>query len=261
MMVVPEGGSLFQHNMTHGGGRAHRRRALDPGGAVYDDVMQLWAQTQGRLHADAGRRLRRHLGRALLVRSRRTSGRTRGCSTFVPRARPRRALAPPRRWRRRTSSTTSASRRSAKELHDAGVSVQLGAHGQREGLGGALGALDVRPGRHDAARGAARGDARAARSTSASTGHRLARAGQARRPRGPRRNPLEDIRNTNSVSRVMVNGRLYDAATMNEVAPRQKPRPRSGGRKGSVSSSADALISGGGRGRGRGRDRGRSSSG
>ena len=39
------------------------------------------------------------------------------------------------------------------------------------------------------------------------------------------KDPLQDIRNTNSVSRVMVNGRLYDAATMNEVAPRQKARP------------------------------------
>ena len=34
MMVVPEGGSLFEHNMTHGGGRPHRRRALAPGGAA-----------------------------------------------------------------------------------------------------------------------------------------------------------------------------------------------------------------------------------
>jgi len=40
------------------------------------------------------------------------------------------------------------------------------------------------------------------------------------------KDPLQDIRNTNSVSRVMVNGRLYDAATMNEIAPRQKPRAK-----------------------------------
>jgi imidazolonepropionase-like amidohydrolase len=38
------------------------------------------------------------------------------------------------------------------------------------------------------------------------------------------RNPLEDIKNSDSVRWVMMNGRLYDAATMNEVGnhPRQR---------------------------------------
>ena len=36
------------------------------------------------------------------------------------------------------------------------------------------------------------------------------------------RNPLTDIRNTNSLSMVMKNGRLYDANTLDEVYPRQK---------------------------------------
>jgi hypothetical protein len=35
-------------------------------------------------------------------------------------------------------------------------------------------------------------------------------------------NPLDDIRNTNTVHYVMKNGRLYDASTMNEVWPRQR---------------------------------------
>ena len=38
------------------------------------------------------------------------------------------------------------------------------------------------------------------------------------------KDPLADIRNTESISRVMQNGRLYDAATLNEVAPRVKAR-------------------------------------
>ena len=38
------------------------------------------------------------------------------------------------------------------------------------------------------------------------------------------KDPLADIRNTESISRVMQNGRLYDAATLNEVAPRVKKR-------------------------------------
>jgi cytosine/adenosine deaminase-related metal-dependent hydrolase len=39
-------------------------------------------------------------------------------------------------------------------------------------------------------------------------------------------NPLEDIRLTESVRYTMLNGRLYDAATMNEVAPRTTVRPK-----------------------------------
>ncbi|TDI66734.1 MAG: amidohydrolase, partial [Bacteroidetes bacterium] len=36
------------------------------------------------------------------------------------------------------------------------------------------------------------------------------------------KNPLENIRNTNSVSQVMKNGRLYDANNLNEIYPEQK---------------------------------------
>jgi adenine deaminase len=38
-------------------------------------------------------------------------------------------------------------------------------------------------------------------------------------------NPLDDIRNTASVELVMVNGRLYDAWTMNQLAPTPIERP------------------------------------
>ncbi|HWE45660.1 MAG TPA: amidohydrolase family protein [Caulobacteraceae bacterium] len=40
------------------------------------------------------------------------------------------------------------------------------------------------------------------------------------------RNPLDDIRNAESVDQVMKGGRLYDAATLNEVWPVQKPAPK-----------------------------------
>ena len=35
-------------------------------------------------------------------------------------------------------------------------------------------------------------------------------------------NPLDDIKNTAKIAEVMKNGRLYDAATLNETYPRQK---------------------------------------
>jgi cytosine/adenosine deaminase-related metal-dependent hydrolase len=37
--------------------------------------------------------------------------------------------------------------------------------------------------------------------------------------------PLENIRNTNTVRQVMQNGRLFDGNTLDEVWPRQKPLP------------------------------------
>ena len=40
------------------------------------------------------------------------------------------------------------------------------------------------------------------------------------------RDPLANIRNSNSVSMVMVNGRLFDGNTLDEVYPRKKPLVR-----------------------------------
>ena len=39
-------------------------------------------------------------------------------------------------------------------------------------------------------------------------------------------NPLEDIKNTNTIRYVMKNGRLYDGNTLAEVWPRAKPAER-----------------------------------
>ena len=38
------------------------------------------------------------------------------------------------------------------------------------------------------------------------------------------RNPLENIRNSESLSMVMLNGRLYEAKTLNEIGNRPRPR-------------------------------------
>ena len=39
-------------------------------------------------------------------------------------------------------------------------------------------------------------------------------------------NPLDDIRNTNTVAHVMMNGRLYEGDTLNETWPRQRTLER-----------------------------------
>ena len=42
------------------------------------------------------------------------------------------------------------------------------------------------------------------------------------------RNPLDDLRNTTSVEQVMVNGRLLEADTLDEIWPRRRPLPYRG---------------------------------
>ena len=39
-------------------------------------------------------------------------------------------------------------------------------------------------------------------------------------------NPLEDLQNTREIRYVMANGRLYNADTMDQVAPEAAPRPK-----------------------------------
>jgi hypothetical protein len=38
------------------------------------------------------------------------------------------------------------------------------------------------------------------------------------------KDPLKDIKNTNSVKYTMINGRLYDSSTMNEIGNYDRPR-------------------------------------
>jgi hypothetical protein len=57
-------------------------------------------------------------------------------------------------------------------------------------------------------------------------------------------NPLDDIRNTNTIHQVMMNGRLYDGGTLDEVWPRQRAAPDEPWRH--VAPNVEAGIRGGG---------------
>ncbi len=57
-------------------------------------------------------------------------------------------------------------------------------------------------------------------------------------------NPLENIRNTNTIRYVMMNGRLYEGDTLNELWPRQRPAPDEPWRR--VAPNTAAGIRGGG---------------
>jgi imidazolonepropionase-like amidohydrolase len=114
--------------------------------------------------------------------------------------------------------------RICKELLDAGVHIQLGAHGQRESLGahwemwmlqqGGLTPLEaIRAATFDGARYLGF-DRELGSLEPGKLADLIVLDG----------NPLENIRNTHEVRYTVVNGRIFDAATMNEIG--NHPRTR-----------------------------------
>ena len=109
-----------------------------------------------------------------------------------------------------------------KKLVEAGGKVGVGSHGQLQGLGyhwelWAVASADMDP--HDALRIATLFGAQALgldRDLGSIEPGKLADLVVLND------NPLDDIRNTNSIQLVMKNGRLYNGDTLSEVYPRQK---------------------------------------
>ena len=110
-----------------------------------------------------------------------------------------------------------------KQILDAGGSVQLGAHGQLQGMGAhwelwMLQESGMTQHRGDPVRHPQRREIPGTR-----RGAWVARKGKLADLIVLDRNPLENIRNTESVGMVMVNGRLYESKTLNEIGNHPKP--------------------------------------
>jgi len=223
MSVVPEGGALYPHNMTMViDGHTGVEHAI-PLAHMYDDVVQLWSGTKvgytptfnvayGGLDGEhywyahtqvwADERLQRFVPRRTLdARARRPQ------------------TAPDNEWNHITVAEE------ANKLHKAGVQVHIGAHGQREGLGAhwelwsmVLGGMTP----HEALRC---GTLEGAQYLGYDAEIGSLETGKLADLVIMDKDPLADIHNTESVSRVMQNGRLYDASTLDEIAPRVRKRP------------------------------------
>lgn len=222
MMVVPEGGSTFQHNLTMiVDGHTGIEHSI-PVSAIYDDVKQLWSQSEtgytptlvvsyGGIWGENYWYQQDEVWKHPLL------SRYVPKEVLYPRA-IRRPMAPQEDYNHFNSARVSA------ELQDIGVSVQLGAHGQREGLGshwemwmfaqGGMTPLEViRAATLDGAKYI--GMDKYIGSIEAGKLADLAILDS---------DPLQDIYKTDQVFMVMVNGRLYKSDNMNEIGNHPKKR-------------------------------------
>ena len=114
--------------------------------------------------------------------------------------------------------------RHAKQLRDLGVSVHIGAHGQREGLGAHWEMWMMQQGGFTPWEALRAGTIDGARYLGMDASIGSIEKGKLADLIVLDRNPLENIRNTESIRMVMLNGRLYDATTLNEIG--NHPRER-----------------------------------
>jgi imidazolonepropionase-like amidohydrolase/Tol biopolymer transport system component len=222
MMVVPEGGSLFQHNMTMVvDGHTGVEHAI-PVAAIYDDVKQLWGETGVGYTPTLGVAYGGVWGENYWYQQSDVHAHPR-LTRFVP---AERVAARSRRrmhvsdddWNHFAAATVAA------ELAKAGVIVTTGAHGQREGLAEhwemwmlVQGGLSP----HQALRA---GTLESARYLGLDGDIGSLEVGKLADLVVIDGNPLEDIRRSEAIHHTMVNGRLYDASTMDQVG--NHPRER-----------------------------------
>jgi imidazolonepropionase-like amidohydrolase len=222
MMVVPEGGSLFQHNMTMiVDGHTGVEHAV-PVERMYEDVLQLWSGSRVGYTPTLVVGYGGIWGERYWYQHTDVSNHERLLNfvpyTLVDPIARRRTMAPEREYNHFRIAEN------CKALADRGVIVNLGAHGQREGLGahwelwmfvqGGMTPLEaLRAGTLNGARYLGLDHDLGSIETGKLADLAILDA-----------NPLDEIRNTDSVSMVMVNGRLFDAATMDEIGLHPRTR-------------------------------------
>jgi imidazolonepropionase-like amidohydrolase/Tol biopolymer transport system component len=113
---------------------------------------------------------------------------------------------------------------SCKKLTDAGVKVNLGAHGQLQGLGAHWELWMLQQGGMSNLQALQAATINGASYIGLEDEIGSLKAGKLADLIILDKDPLKDIYNTNSVKYTMVNGRLFDAETMNEIGNRERKR-------------------------------------
>nr|NIP78947.1 amidohydrolase family protein [Gemmatimonadota bacterium]NIQ53558.1 amidohydrolase family protein [Gemmatimonadota bacterium]NIU73715.1 amidohydrolase family protein [Gammaproteobacteria bacterium]NIX43864.1 amidohydrolase family protein [Gemmatimonadota bacterium]NIY08079.1 amidohydrolase family protein [Gemmatimonadota bacterium] len=114
--------------------------------------------------------------------------------------------------------------RGAKRIQDAGGLVNLGAHGQLQGLGAHWEMWTFVQGGMTPLEALAVGTINGAKYLGLDRDLGSLEPGKLADLVVLDANPLDDITHSDDIAMVMLNGRLYDAATLTEVAPRERER-------------------------------------
>ncbi|HEX9945501.1 MAG TPA: amidohydrolase family protein [Thermoanaerobaculia bacterium] len=217
MMVVPEGGSLFEHNMAQVVDGHTGVEHTIPVAKIYGDVRQLWKGTQvgytptlivgyggiwgenywyDKTQVWENDRLLRFVPREILdERSR------------------RRVTAPDEEYNHFNIA------RIATELSREGVKVNMGAHGQREGLGAHWEMWMLAQGGMTPMEVLRSATINGARYLGLDKDIGSLEPGKLADLVVLDADPLADIRNSDHISLVVQNGRVYDAMTLDQLAP------------------------------------------
>jgi imidazolonepropionase-like amidohydrolase/Tol biopolymer transport system component len=222
MEVVPEGGSLYTMDLTLiQDGNATLEHNI-PLRVYYDDLIQFWSQTKTnytptlivtyggpagdpywRQHTDVWRHplLTRHAPPGVLAAQN-----------------ARRTMAPEEDY------VDADSAREAKKLADRGVQVSIGAHGQQSGLGAHWEMWSFVRGGWSPIEALRAATIMPATSLGYQNDVGSLEAGKLADLVVLDADPTVDIRNSDKVHQVMLGGRLYDAATLNETVTGNRQR-------------------------------------
>jgi len=215
MMVVPEGGSLLQHNLTMlVDGHTTLEHSI-PAAKVYDDIKQLWSQSQMGYTPTLGVAYGGISGENYWYDTTDVWLHPR-LSKYVPSEflEPR-AMRRPKAPKHHYNHVNVA--KVAKEMQDLGVKVNTGGHGQREGLAmhwemWMLAQGGMTP--MQALRAATISPAQTLGLDSQLGSLKVGKLADMIVIDG---DVTQDIRLSDKVIYTMINGRLYDAETMNEI--------------------------------------------
>lgn len=224
ILVVPEGGSFFYHNMAMINDGHTTIEHNVPVAPLYDDVIQFWKRSKTTYTP------------TLIVNYASVSGEyywyqhtnvweNEKLLKYTPRSvidtRSRhRTMLPEEEYINGHILTSQ----SVKKLDDAGVLANMGAHGQIQGIGAHWEIWMMEQGGMAPLQALKTATINPAKSLGLDDWIGSLEAGKLADLVIMDANPLDNIRNTEKISYVMVNGRLYDTDTMNEIGNYDMPR-------------------------------------